>query len=87
MTDFEKLQDALDLFKHGRKNAAKSQWNDLPEVFRKTVMKFALLTSEQPEEELNDYNDLVLIGKSGKFQMTKENLLDVVNLVPELALS
>lgn len=48
VSPFEQLFDALDLWKNGRKNAAKAQWDLLPEDFRKKVIDITIKALEFP---------------------------------------
>jgi hypothetical protein len=42
MTPFQRLNDAISHYKSGRPNVAKTIWLELPQDFRKRVLKFVV---------------------------------------------
>lgn len=47
MNTYAKLQSIFELWKQGRKNTAKSEFDSLPVEFRKKLQEFVLLANEE----------------------------------------
>lgn len=78
---FEQLIDCIDLWKNGRKNAAKARWNELSQDFRKKVMQL-VLEIESLQEFV--FDGLQLAGPCGILPLDKTNLQNISMFVPEL---
>lgn len=83
MSNFEKLLDAVDLLENGRKNAAKSSWNELPKDFRSKVMRLALTLNSENILDFK-FGDLQLASLDGILPLGQITLGKLSLFVPEL---
>ena len=87
---FAKLRDVLDLYKAGRKHAAKAKWLELQEDFRRRVMEVSLEANMNPPPM--DYQPIRMQSEFGSctiaWTVVDDQTLtikDLVDVIPELA--
>ena len=84
MTSFEQLDEAIDLFKAGRKNAARSMYKSLPDDFRKKVLVYAIAIVQTAQEEIDTLGTYALNSPHGAFVISSASIRDMRDYVPLL---
>lgn len=85
MSNFDTYFDAADLWKNGRKNAAKAKWLSLPELFRKAMLLCAIEAMSTRKEVLEQtYGVTIASPEHGQLTFCSHVINDII-LVSELA--